>query len=892
MPVNNPTNINNPQITRSLTRSTLVMVLNAALEAKEYRFARQMTLTWLSIYPGDLEVNRFLARIFSQEGKTGQAIQILEKVCRMDPEDITAQKALAKAYGAASQADYTRVLVDIFVLGQRVDPAVAMPGWSTILRNARRALADGNLDAAETMLYQVLALTQDQLLAAVTHLEVIRAHRDQANLLKFGELYHSQWPETVIFKLALAEAKMEVGDEASAVTLLHQSVAADAAGQVTGRWWGEHHPYRPLWPERMEIGMDIAIPASVATSMGWNRLASSARAVAPALLPSEPGIDATDAFLQTVEAAYSQERLNEEQEKARAKAAAAAVAKAQARLNPPAWLKNTEKEFERLSKRMKSPDITKTDGRFPIYVVFSSRTGLRNQYGEQTLAVIEKEMTRLSDAVKKRAGWGSMVFYPDDIETTGKLGINTTGQVDPWKLKLAIADLDKALAKKGGRIGALVIVGGPAVVPFHRLPNPTDDMDEEVLSDNPYASLDSNYFVPEWPVGRIMGEVGEDAGLLLQQLRQAVKYQSQAARGAKTIRRAAQWLTWWRWFLPSARPNGKVGAFGYTASVWRRSSLATYRPIGEGRTLQVSPPVNSGNFNSSKLTGSPLSFYNLHGLADTAEWYGQGDPLERGSGPEYPVALSLTDLPKNGHSPKVVFTEACYGGLTMQKTELTSLALRFLSIGTLAVVGSTCISYGSVTTPLVGADLLGFYFWSALREGYSVGDALLQAKVSMVREMTNRQGFLDGEDQKTLISFVLYGDPLVYHDGVQVSPKKAVRFQNYPAVKTISDDASDENEEQAINEKWLQFAKQAVSPYLPGLDRAQISVNQQHCEVDCKVHRGIGLNLGRKQAQKQVADRTVVIFRRQVKMGEHDHVHYARVTMNRDGKLMKMAISR
>jgi len=889
MPVRNPTNLNNPQITRSLSRSTLVMVLNAALEAKEYRFARQMTLTWLSIYPGDLEVNRILARIFSLEGKTGQAIQILEKICRMDPEDILAQKALAKAYGVSNHNEYNRVLVDVFILGQRVDASIAMPGWSTILRNARRALAEGNLDGAETMTYQVLALTQDQLLAAITHLEVIRAHRDQANLLKFAELYHSQWPDAVVFKLGLAEAKLEVGDEAGAVTILHQSVAADAAGQVTGRWWGESHPYKPLWPDRMEIGMDIAIPAGVASLMGWNRLAATQAPAMPTFSTTESTSTDADAFLNTAQAAYSQVQQTEEKAKAKA---AAEKAKADAKLNPPAWFKKTEKEFEKLAKRMKSPDIAKADGRFPIYVVFSSRTGLRAQYGDESLAVIEKELTRLADTVKNRSGWGSMVFYPDDIETTGKLGINTTGQVDPWKLKLAITDLDKALAKKGGRIGALLIVGGPDVVPFHRLPNPTDDMDDEVLSDNPYASQDSNYFVPEWPVGRIMGELGEDAGLLLQQLRQAIKYHTQAAKARKNIRRVTQWLTWWRWFLPQPTSNGKINAFGYTASVWRRSSLATYRPIGEGRTLQISPPAKSGGFNYNKLTGTPLSFYNLHGLAETAEWYGQGDPLERGSGPEYPVALSLTDLPKNGHSPKIVFTEACYGGYTMQKTELTSLALRFLSIGTQAVVGSTCISYGSVTTPLVGADLLGFYFWSALREGYAVGDALVQAKVSMVREMTNRQGFLDGEDQKTLISFVLYGDPLVCHDGLTISPKKAVRFQHYPAIKAISDNVSEEEELKAISEKWLQFAKQAVAPYLPGLDRAQISVNQQQYEVASKVHRGVAANLGRKQSQKTIADRTVVIFRRSVKMGEHEHVHYARVTMNREGKLMKMAISR
>jgi hypothetical protein len=887
MPVNNPTNLSNPQITRTLSRATLLLVLNAALDAKELRFARQLALTWLSIYAGDLEVNRTLARIFSLENKTGQTIQILEKVCRMDPEDIQAQKALAKAYGTGNSPDYNRVLVDIFTLGQRVDPSVAMPGWSTILRNARRSLAEGNIDAAETMTYQVLALTQDQLMAAITHIEVIRAHCDQVNLLKFAELYHSQWPETVIFKLALAEARMEVGDEAGAVTLLHQSVAADAAGQVSLRWWGESHPYKPLWPETMEIGLDIAIPASVSTLMGWNRLS----AVAGEFIPStkKPANGTAEAFLKTLEFAYSQEQQGAERAKTREMAA---KARDDAKKNPPAWLKKTNTEFEKLAKRMKTPDTARADGRFPIYVVFSSRIGLRNQYGDQTMAVIEKEMTSLAEAVKKRSGWGAMVFYPDDIETTGKLGINTTGQVDPWKLKLALSDLDNALAKKGGRIGALVIVGGPEVVPFHRLPNPTDDLDEEVLSDNPYATLDSNYFVSEWPVGRIMGEAGDDAGLLLQQLRQAVKYQSQVAKGGKTFRRVTQWLSWWRWLLPSRPSAAKVGSFGYTASVWRRSSLATYRPIGEGRTLHISPPVNTGSFDQAKLTGMPLSFFNLHGLAETAEWYGQGDPLERGSGPEYPVALSITDLPKNGHSPKVVFTEACYGGYTMQKTEADSLALRFLSIGTMAVVGSTCVSYGSVTTPLVGADLLGFYFWSALREGYSVGDALVQAKVSMVREMTNRQGFLDGEDQKTLISFVLYGDPLVYHDGVQVSPKKAVRFQNYPEIKTISDGMTEADESRAISEKWLQYAKSAVSPYLPGLDRAEVSVSLQQFMMEGKNHRGVNLNLGRKQAQKQGPDRTVVIFRRQVRMGEHDHIHYARVTMNRDGKLMKMAISR
>ena len=882
MPVKNPSHLSNPQLTRTLSRSTLILVLNTAFETKELRFARQLALTWLTHYPGDLEVNRILAKVFIAEGKAGQAVQILEKICRIDPEDIQAQKALAQAYGTGDSKDYERVLVDVFILGQRVDSSIAMPGWSTILRNARRALVEGDLESAETQIYQVLAIIQDQLLVAVTHLEVIRSLHDQADLLKFAEIYHTRWPETVIFKLGLAEAKMETGDEAGAVSLLHQAVASDATGQVSGRWWGDAHPYKPLWPERLEIDLDVAIPAGVAARLGWNRLPSAPQAAVP------PLDQEAEAFLQAAEAAYSQEIADEVAKKVEN----APTESPKTELPKSAWLIDAEKEFERLAKKMKTPETAKADGRFPIYVVFSTRTGLRNQYGDQSLAVIEKEMLKLADAIKKRAGWGSMVFFPDDIEMTGKLGIKTTAQIDPWKLKLAIADLDKALARKGGRIGALLIVGGPEVVPFHRLPNPTDDMDEEVLSDNPYGAVDSNYFAPEWPVGRLPGESGADAGLLLQQLRQAVKTHGQAVKSAKTLRQFGDWASLFRWFIPSLRANGKDGSFGYTASVWQRSSLATFRPIGEGKALQISPPVNSGSFNQTKITHSPLSYYNLHGLAETAEWYGQRDPLQRGDGPEYPVALSLVDLPKNGHSPRVVFSEACYGGYILGKTEETSLAMRFLSIGASAVIGSTCISYGSVTTPLVGADLLAFYFWSALRDGYSAGDALVQAKISFVREMNNRQGFLDGEDQKTLISFVLYGDPLTFHAAAPLKPKRVVRYQQQPEVKAISDHFGENPTVKAIDERWLQYARQAVAPYLPGLDRAEISVNQQQFEVEGKIHRGGVAFLGRKLGQKQVADRTVVIFKRQVKMGQHDHVHYARITMNHDGKLMKMAFSR
>ena len=90
---------------------------------------------------------------------------------------------------------------------------------------------------------------------------------------------------------------------------------------------------------------------------------------------------------------------------------------------------------------------------------------------------------------------------------------------DPWALKLLLADLDEALGKGGERIGAILIVGGPEVVPFHRLPNPGGRCRTEVLSDNPYASLGENYFIPEWPIGRLPGGSSNDPADLVAALR-------------------------------------------------------------------------------------------------------------------------------------------------------------------------------------------------------------------------------------------------------------------------------------------------------------------------------------------------------------------------------------
>ena len=139
------------------------------------------------------------------------------------------------------------------------------------------------------------------------------------------------------------------------------------------------------------------------------------------------------------------------------------------------------------------------------------------------------------------------------------------------EIKLSLADLDKTLARKGERIGALLIIGGPDVVPFHRLPNPTDDGDTEILSDNPYATFDSNYFVPEWPVGRLPGESGSDAGLLLEQIRNL----------GNTIQHLTRPITGGGGYSPRLIRSDRCKKFSIPApGSEKRSALGTRRQFG------------------------------------------------------------------------------------------------------------------------------------------------------------------------------------------------------------------------------------------------------------------------------------------------------------------------
>jgi hypothetical protein len=622
--------------------------------------------------------------------------------------------------------------------------------------------------------------------------------------------------------------------------------------------------------------------------------------------------------------------------------------KPQAAMDPD--LVSVGQAFDRMAGHLKVPKVGRQDGRYPVYVIFSVRNRLEAVYSKRIADLLVGEMLALAEAVGRRKGWGARVFMPDDSACMSQLDKAPLRSIDPWELKLALVDLDAALARRGERIGALLIVGGPEIVPFHCLPNPVDDQDDDVPTDNPYATRDENYFIPEWPVGRLPGGMGNDAHVILEALNRIRGVHEISLPRSSWIQRLFGWLrglfkrpggstlqdTTERSQYPAPRryKGRKVSAFGYTAAIWKQAASLVFRPIGKPAGLSVSPPFGfdgtapgvEDEIADGKIPAlrGRLAYFNLHGLVDAPEWYGQRDPLSKGSDPDYPVALRPKDIlvhakgngAKNGRTeiPQVVFSEACYGLHVEGRDVQGAISLSFLQAGSLAVVGSTCMAYGSIGAPLAAADLLGHTFWRYLNEGYPAGEALIQAKIHLASVMSQQQGYLDGEDQKTLISFILYGDPLA----LPVTSEKAPKCPRYQpgaltAVPIVCERSVASDVTAPPPAEVIASVRRVVAHHLPGMSDARLTVahphstcsGEGHCCPTSQLHRPADQQqvppaakpVQRKNLQKKsknAADdaRSLVTLTKQVTLPNGIHPRVARLTLDERGKLVKLVISR
>lgn len=165
------------------------------------------------------------------------------------------------------------------------------------------------------------------------------------------------------------------------------------------------------------------------------------------------------------------------------------------------------------------------------------------------------------------------------------------------------------------------------------------------------------------------------------------------------------------------------------------------------------------------------------------------------------------------------------------------------------------------------------------------------AKINLIREMNRRQGYLDGEDQKTVLSFVLYGDPLASADLAARQSKQALRLKIGLPIKTVADQSLSSDSPAAIQSEWIPYAKKSVEAYLPGLDDSNVQVHLQRPAANPDLTTAQKVGWSHKKSVS-VPDRYVVTITKSVPTARKEHTHYARVTLDQNGKMVKLAISR
>jgi hypothetical protein len=807
-------------------------IFQAGSRTGEFGFLEDLIEIWLLKYPNDIKVNIFQAELkFSREEFEDGKQKILS-VLERDPENIRCFDLLSEH----SQLTNKYIFSALHALSGKTVRINDIFPWAIALRAAKNEVKRNNFQNAEKLIKRAISEDPNNILIALEHYRIVSKDYETKSSLQLSTIYHQRWQQCIPFKIWLAINKMNAGLENEAVSILHSCALQDPGGIVPTRLLGPSHEFLSIWPKNMEINFQQQVPTSIAVELDWNRL--------------QPG---------EINLGKTKERQNIKNDK------------------------NVKRE-----KFISTSEINSHNSNQRVYVIFSSKTNLDRKYGPKSANVIIEKLEALSKIINNKENWKSLVFLADDFSTTTRYGLDSLNEINPWKLKLSLSDLSKKLSDKNQYIGAVLIVGNDDVVPFHHLPNPTDDSDQDVLSDNPYSTATSNYLLPEWPVGRLPGERGKDPGLLLDQIRQLTKFHSDLAPISNIFKRIWNGCDFRRIIRDLIK---KPKDFGYSAEVWRRSSLAAFRPLGKGSELRISPPYDAETIDIENLIKAKCAYFNLHGLSNTPEWYGQRDFSEISTDPDFPVAISTNKISKILNNIDLVFTEACYGGLVSEKIIDESIALKLISIGSQGLVGSTGIAYGSVFTPLIGADLLGFIFWKYTKDGYSFGESLKHAKIGLVKIMNERQGYLDGEDQKTLLSFVLYGDPIGYLEPNIYLEKFQNEEKSENDIHLVSDQNGISYSSSSINENISKDLSELLQSYVPGLEKAHIKIRKQKVRIqkniDFENEKDNQINSNLKYLNL-----TQILYSKSVLFDRRHHTQYARVTMDDNGKVLKLAVSR
>jgi tetratricopeptide (TPR) repeat protein len=519
-----------------------------------------------------------------------------------------------------------------------------------------------------------------------------------------------------------------------------------------------------------------------------------------------------------------------------------------------------------------------------VRLILSSRKALTERFGEDGYRELDGRLSALCEAVARSTGAEAIKVYVDDDSHLGEFGLRGVDPSDAEKVTGLIQGIEASLGSESKQVLSLLIVGGDSIIPFHRVDNPADDEDAKVLSDWPYVCREDNQLLSRFSVGRLPDAGDGEVTTLLTLVDRAIAHHERGASQAGVS--GSSWLRNPIRRLLSAGRSG-FASVGYTAEIWAEASRSVFEVIGDPSKLELSPPSTDYDFLTAHEQMPTLAYFNLHGFGGSPYWYGHGE-ADYGSA-LLPIALTPLSVSWSSADGALVYSEACYGAEPPGQHADGSIALNLLANGALGFLGFTAMSYGTLSPPLSGADLLGRYLWEGILDGLSVGGAMQRARAEFIRNAATEQGYLDGEDQKALMSFVLYGDPSLSLGARREFPEAEAQFEvACPPLACCS---------RMMDAESLPLSKEVRAKVQRSLPFLQANGLMAHplvlCRVPCSSSEcGTGVCTCGSGEGSGVPGLIQASHHSIVSKGGHEQQHVVKVTVNADGDVVKVMVSR
>jgi hypothetical protein len=357
----------------------------------------------------------------------------------------------------------------------------------------------------------------------------------------------------------------------------------------------------------------------------------------------------------------------------------------------------------------------------------------------------------IGSAVKKwiaadaRRGIRNVFVALDDATAMRAQGVRPiSGRATATKIKQAIDGLWARLNPD-----YLVLFGGNDIIPMFVVDNPSydpnGDDDKIVPTDNPYASSSpyrastlSSYLIPDRAIGRIPDMVSDNnPDWILEYLDIATSWASQPA-------------------------GFYADLYAICCDEWKGAGVACVQYINApASSLLISPPTTDQSATAQNRLPRRLHMIKCHGAQLDPKFYGQ-------KGTSYPVSLTSATLKPRLKNATLAAAMCCYGAQIYSPSNPAAsnpgewpLASTYLRKGAVGFAASTMIAWVGVPQMMCADWIVAGYLKEALA-GASLGRAFLESKQDYIRWINQQGRAPDLADEKTMIEFVLLGDPSIH----------------------------------------------------------------------------------------------------------------------------------